>query len=61
MYRELSRLIPPHLKEDGESSVAFVEKGISEYGIRSSFENFSEYDRIKVIPIYTLGSYLKNL
>jgi len=26
----------------------------SEYGIRTSLENFSQYDKIKVIPLYLI-------
>ena len=60
-----TNLIPIEIKgrvQGGMKSMwLYLEKGVSEYGIRSSFENFSEYDRIKVIPIYALGSYLKKL
>jgi hypothetical protein len=32
-----------------------IEKG-SEYGIRSSLENFSFYEKIRVLPLYALGN-----
>ena len=28
----------------------------SKYGIRTSLENFSQYGKIKVIPLYSIGS-----
>ena len=37
----------------------YLDKGKSDYGIRTSFENFSQYDRIKVIPIYALGTFIR--
>lgn len=59
-----SSLIPVEVKgrtQGGMKSMwTYLEKGVSDYGIRTSFENFSEYDRIKVIPVYALGNILNN-
>ena len=30
-----------------------------EYGIRTSLENFAEYEKIKVYPLYAIGNILK--
>ena len=57
-------LIPVEVKgriQGGMKSMwTYLEKGFSDYGIRVSFENFSEYDRIKVIPVYALGTVLSS-
>jgi len=33
----------------------FMSEKQSEYGIRTSMENFGEYDKIKVVPLYAVG------
>lgn len=38
----------------------FLNKKRIETGIRISHENFSEYDRIKVFPIYSVSNILNN-
>jgi predicted AAA+ superfamily ATPase len=37
----------------------FMKEKQSKYGIRSSLENFSEYDKIKVYPLYAIGNVRK--
>ncbi|MDR2643925.1 MAG: hypothetical protein LBC74_14180 [Planctomycetaceae bacterium] len=37
----------------------FMREKQSKYGIRSSLENFSEYDKIKVYPLYAIGNVMK--
>jgi predicted AAA+ superfamily ATPase len=37
----------------------FMKEKQSEYGIRTSLENFSQYDKINVIPLYSIGNILK--
>jgi hypothetical protein len=37
----------------------FLNEKQSEYGIRISLENFAEYDKIKVVPLYATGSIMK--
>lgn len=43
------------LKGSMKSLFLFLEEKSIEYGIRSSLENFSEYESIKVRPLYSLG------
>jgi len=38
-----------------QSMWVFLEEKKSEYGIRSSLENFGQYDKIKVFPLYAIG------
>jgi len=33
-----------------------IDSELAEYGIRTSLENFSEYDKIKVYPLYAIGN-----
>jgi hypothetical protein len=37
----------------------FLKEKQSEYGIRASLENFGQYDKIKVVPLYAAGNILK--
>jgi predicted AAA+ superfamily ATPase len=39
-----------------QSMHLFLNEKLSEYGIRTSLENFSEYDKIKVYPLYAIGN-----
>ena len=39
-----------------QSMHLFIKEKKSEYGIRTSLENFAEYDKIKVIPFYALAT-----
>ena len=34
----------------------FLKEKKSEYGIRTSLENFGQYDKIKVYPLYAIGN-----
>ncbi|MCQ2974111.1 MAG: ATP-binding protein [Bacteroidales bacterium] len=38
-----------------QSLYIFLEEKKLEYGIRSSLENFAEYNKVKVIPLYEIG------
>jgi len=38
-----------------QSMRVFLEEKKSNYGIRTSIENFGQYDKIKVIPLYAIG------
>jgi len=42
-----------------QSMWVFLEEKKSEYGIRTSLENFSQYDKIKVYPLYAIGNIVK--
>ena len=39
-----------------QSMHLFLSEKEAEYGIRTSLENFSEYDKIKVYPLYAIGN-----
>jgi len=38
-----------------QSMHLFLNEKKSEYGIRTSLENFAQYDKIKVYPLYAIG------
>jgi predicted AAA+ superfamily ATPase len=42
-----------------QSMNIFLEEKQSEYGVRTSLENFAQYDKIKVYPLYAIGNLLK--
>jgi len=43
-----------------QSMHLFLDEKQSQYGIRSSLENFCEYDKIKVYPLYAIGNISSN-
>ena len=43
-----------------QSMHLFIEEKKSDYGIRTSLENFGQLDKIKIIPIYAIGIAVKN-
>lgn len=53
MYREQSKLIPPHLEEDGESSAVFVEGECEKALIETLIQSFGILPpgKIKVLNI----------
>jgi len=54
------KIIPIEVKSGSsgkmQSMHAFLDEKKSEYGIRTSLENFSVYGRIKVYPLYAIGT-----
>ena len=42
-----------------QSMWVFLNEKQAEYGIRTSLENFAQYDKIKVYPLYAIGNILK--
>lgn len=48
------------VKGSMRSLYMFLDTKNSPYGIRSSLENFSHYDNIKVCPLYALGNRMKS-
>jgi predicted AAA+ superfamily ATPase len=42
-----------------QSMWQFLREKKSEYGIRTSLENFGQYDKIKIVPLYAVGNILK--
>jgi predicted AAA+ superfamily ATPase len=41
-----------------QSMHLFLKEKQSEYGIRTSLENFAQYDKIKVVPLYAIGNFI---
>ena len=37
----------------------YINEKKSEYDIRTSLENFTEYEKIKVFPLYAIGNLMK--
>lgn len=56
-------IIPIEIKSGTKGSMQslflFLKEKKSEYGIRLSLENFSEYDKIKVIPLYAVSDFFR--
>lgn len=56
-------LIPVEIKSGSKGSMKslmiFLEEKKVEFGIRSSMENFSQYGKVKVLPLYDLGRIFK--
>jgi predicted AAA+ superfamily ATPase len=54
------KIIPIEVKSGSsgkmQSMFVFLNEKKSEYGIRTSFENFSVYDKIRVYPLYAIGN-----
>ena len=54
------RIVPIEVKSGKQGKMQslhfFMKEKQSEYGIRTSLENFSQYGRIKVIPLYSIGN-----
>lgn len=48
------------VKGSMKSLYLFMEEKKLTYGVRSSMENFGEYENIKVCPLYALGDYIRN-
>lgn len=59
-----SEIIPVEVKSGTKGAMQslfkFLEEKRSNYGIRSSLENFGTLDKIKIIPIYSIGIAKKN-
>jgi predicted AAA+ superfamily ATPase len=59
------KIIPVEVKSGStgkmQSMAVFLNEKKSEYGIRTSLENFSVYDRIKVYPLYAVGNIVSPL
>jgi len=59
-----AKIIPVEVKSGTSGKMQslnlFIREKQSEYGIRTSLENFAEYDKIKVYPLYAVGNIRKN-
>jgi len=63
LIEQNGRVIPLEVKSGGSGKMQslnrFIKKKDSAYGLRVSLENFSEYGKIKVIPIYAISNLFK--
>ena len=54
------KIIPIEVKSGGKGKMqsmrVFLNEKKAEYGVRTSLENFSMYDRIRVYPLYAVGN-----
>jgi len=59
VIQQKDRIVPVEVKSGKQGKMQslhrFMKEKNSEYGIRTSLENFSQYDKIKVIPLYSIG------
>jgi predicted AAA+ superfamily ATPase len=57
------KIIPIEVKSGAsgkmQSMHLFLKEKQSEYGVRTSLENFAQYDRIKVYPLYAIGNLME--
>jgi predicted AAA+ superfamily ATPase len=57
------KIVPIEVKSGSsgkmQSMWQFLKEKQSEYGVRTSLENFGQYDKIKVVPLYAVGNILK--
>jgi predicted AAA+ superfamily ATPase len=57
------KIVPIEVKSGSsgkmQSMWQFLKEKQSKYGIRTSLENFGQYDKIKVMPLYAVGNILK--
>jgi len=62
LIQKNNKIIPIEVKAGTKGSMQsmhlFMKEKQSEYGIRTSLENFGEYDNIKVVPLYAAGNIL---
>jgi len=60
VIQKKDKIIPIEVKSGKsgkmQSMHLFLSEKQVEFGIRSSLENFSEYDKIKVYPLYSIGN-----
>jgi predicted AAA+ superfamily ATPase len=55
-------IIPVEVKSGTKGSMQslhlFMEEKKSKYGIRFSLENYAEYEKIKIIPLYAVSDFV---
>jgi predicted AAA+ superfamily ATPase len=60
LVQKNEKIIPIEVKSGTQGSMQsmhlFMDAKQSEYGIRTSLENFGQYDKIKVVPLYAIGN-----
>ncbi|MDR1742752.1 MAG: DUF4143 domain-containing protein, partial [Dysgonamonadaceae bacterium] len=63
LIQKSNKIIPIEVKSGTKGSMQslhlFMKEKNSEYGIRTSLENFAQYDKIKVYPLYAVSNILK--
>ena len=60
IIQQNDRIVPVEVKSGKQGKMQslhlFMKEKQSEYGIRTSLENFSQYGKISVIPLYAIGN-----
>jgi predicted AAA+ superfamily ATPase len=60
LIQKNAQIIPIEVKSGTKGSMQsmhlFMKEKQSEYGIRTSLENFGQFDKIKVVPLYAIGN-----
>ncbi|MDR2563489.1 MAG: AAA family ATPase [Prevotellaceae bacterium] len=60
LIQKSNKIVPIEVKSGTSGKMQslhlFMKEKQSEYGVRTSLENFAEYDKIKVYPLYAIGN-----
>jgi len=60
LIQQGEKIIPIEVKSGKQGKMQsmhlFLNEKKAEYGIRTSLENFGQYDKIKVLPLYAIGN-----
>jgi predicted AAA+ superfamily ATPase len=63
LIQKSEKIIPIEVKSGTKGSMRsmhlFMEEKQSDYGIRTSQENFGKFDKVKVVPLYAIGNVRK--
>jgi len=63
LVQKKEKIIPIEVKSGTsgkmQSMHLFLKEKQSEYGVRTSLENFAQYDKIKVYPLYAIGNLVR--
>ena len=58
-------IVPVEVKSGGKGAMqslrVFLEQKHRPYGVRTSLENFSTYDNIRVYPLYAIGNLVRSM
>jgi predicted AAA+ superfamily ATPase len=64
LFQKGNAIIPVEVKSGTTGKMQslhfFMRKKQSEYGIRTTLENFSQYDKIKVFPLYAIPNFIND-
>jgi predicted AAA+ superfamily ATPase len=64
LVQKNDKIIPIEVKSGTSGKMQslhlFMNEKQSEYGVRTSLENFAQYGKIKVVPLYAIGNILHN-